>query len=377
MLFQSMKTLLLISHSSSLTGGGEEDFLRLLKFFHGKYNLIGILPEGDRVEEYKNYVSEYLIIPDHMFPFTEFSLKKYASFFLLAFPKIKLIKSFLSDKKIDLAYIHSSVSLYEAYTMASLNIPFIISIREFINPVYIRQKIYNFYLNSAKKIIIISKLLEKEFVKLNRDIDKVELIYLAIEPIKVKELMGNNEDTILNIGNISPQKGQHKIIEAMSIIEDLNKKVTLKFIGKSVDENYFKYINSLIKRNNLSDKIIFTGGLSREKVLSEISKAYFVIISSFQEGFSLVLLEALASKKPTISTKVGVIPEVIVDNENGLLYDCHDSEMLADKIKLLLKDYELYEKISTNGFITYKERFDLNESLNKHEDLFRSVMKIY
>lgn len=369
-----METILFVSHSSSLTGGGEEDFLRLLKFFHGKYDLIGIFPEGDKVREYKNYVSEYLIIPNRMFPFTKLSPKRYAGYLLRGFSKIKLIQSFLAKKKIDLAYIHSSVCLYEAYAMVSLKIPFVIAIREFINPVFVRDKIYEYYMKHAKKIIVISGLLKKEFARLNRNVNNVELIYLAIEPANEFEAADNNEITILNIGNIMPQKGQSIVIEAISKIENPVKKVTLKIIGESVDEVYFKHLKSIVKKNNLSETVIFTGGLPREKVLAEISNADMIIISSFQEGFGLVLLEALSMKKPVISTKVGIVPEVITDNENGLLYDYRNPDMLYEKINLLLNDHALNKKISFNGYMTYKGRFDLGESLRKHEDLFRSIL---
>lgn len=370
-----MKTLLVISHSSSLTGGGEEDFLRLIKYLNGKYHLIGIFPEGKKSVEYGRYVDDYLIIPNRMFPFTKFTLKSYLGFTIKAFNKFSLIKSFLKTKKIDLAYIHSSVCIYEAIIINWLGIPYVISIREFINPLLTRKIIYNYYLKTSVKIIVISDILKKEFLKLKLNSEKLELVYPAIEEFymecpakKIHELV------ILNIGNIFPDKGQDKVIKAYGKIED-NKDIKIKLIGANVHEAYFQKLKQEIRKLKLENNIFFMGELPRSEVLEEISKSDIVIISSSYEGFSLVLLEALSNKKPVISTKVGVIPEIIVDGVNGLLYNFNDIDMLADKINLLKKDKKLYEKLTENGYNTFKKNFNLENSLYNIEQILRASMK--
>lgn len=369
-----MKTILMISHSSSLTGGGEEDFLRLIKFLHGKYNLIGVFPEGKKIVEYKKYVSDFLIIPNRMFPFTEFKMKNYLSYSVKASKKYFLIKNFIKTRKIDLAYIHSSVCIYEAFTINNLNIPYILAVREFINPVPVRKRIYRYFLMTAKKIIVISKILNDEFKKIKIHPEKIITIYPGIEKSELSTSKISNEKVFLTIGNIFPEKGQDKVIEALAKTDLKKNNIILKIIGANVNGKYFKYLKDLISKLNLEKYIIFTGEIPKEDVLSEIAKSYAVIISSSFEGFSLVALEAFSNRKPLISTPVGVIPEIVKNGENGLIYDFSDSDMLAKNIDLLLNDSKLYDKISENGFRTFEENFDLTDSLEKIDKEIQSEL---
>lgn len=357
-----------------MTGGGEEDFLRILKHFHKKYRLIGIFPEGNKIDVYKLYVDEYLVIPNRMFPFTKFSIKSYLGFSLKAFKKLSLIKTFLKDKQIDLAYVHSSVCIYEVMSLNKSGIPYIISVREFINPEFVRINIYKYYLKTAQKIIVISKLLYNEFTKLDYHTDKLKIIYPAIEISENKLLKENDEKVFLNIGNIFPDKGQDKVIDALSKIKLNHEDIILKIIGENVDDNYYEHLKYLIKKYRLENNVIFTGAISKDSVLEEILKSKAVIISSSYEGFSLVALETLSSKKPLISTPVGVVPEILTDWENGLLYDFNDTDSLAGKIDLLIKDKKLYEKLSENGFRTFGKFFSLEDSLDNIDTEFLSVL---
>jgi len=357
-----------------MTGGGEEDFLRILKHFHKKYRLTGIFPEGNKIDQYKLFVDEYLVIPNRMFPFTKFSIKSYSGFSFKGYKKYSLLKTFLKDKKFDLAYIHSSVCIYETLAINRSGIPYIISVREFINPEFVRNKMYRYYLKTAQKIIVISRLLYDEFNKLNYYSEKIKIIYPAIENPGIKLLIENDGKVLLNIGNIFPDKGQDKVIDAIAKIKLTHEDVILKIIGENVDDNYYVHLNDLIKKYGLENNVVFTGAVSKDTVLEEILKSTAVIISSSYEGFSLVALETLSCKKPLISTRVGVIPEILIDGENGLLYDFNDTDLLAGKIELLIKDKKLYDKLSENGFRTYGNLFNLEDSLNKIDSEFLSVL---
>lgn len=361
---------MLIAHSSSLTGGGEEDFLRLLKYLYGKYKLTGIFPEGGKIEEYKKFTDEYLVIQNQMFPFTKFEIKSYSGYLIKSFSKVRKIRSFVKNKNIDLIYIHSSVCLYEMFSVSKLNIPVILAIREFINPRSIRKVIYKYLFKISYRIIVISKFLELELRKIKKDNTKVILIYPGIEKPDVEISSSKENFIILNIGNIFPQKGQDKVLSAILKLKEIGFEVKLKIIGANVDEAYYRKLVEFVSKYDLKKNVSFTGELPKKDVLKEIAKSSCVVVSSFYEGFSLVFLEAISLKKPLVSTKVGVIPEMIIDGENGLLYDFNDIDLLAEKIKLLINDRRLYEKLSENGFHTFENNFNMNESLSKIGQVF-------
>ena len=83
-----MKTILLISHSSAGVGGGEDDFLKLLKFLNKKFIIYSIFPNGDRASEFARLSDEFLIIPNSVFPIYKFNLKQYIVFIYYSFKKI-------------------------------------------------------------------------------------------------------------------------------------------------------------------------------------------------------------------------------------------------------------------------------------------------
>ena len=146
-----MKKLLLISHSSSKSGGGEDDFYRLLKYLHKKYYINIIIPDGPRKFEFIELSDEFLVIPNELFPYIKFNLKGYIRFIIVSIYKLYLIFKYLKNKEIDLCFLNSSVCFVEVIPLIFFKIPYLVSIKEKINPFLIRKLIYNFYSYTAKK----------------------------------------------------------------------------------------------------------------------------------------------------------------------------------------------------------------------------------
>ena len=108
-----MKTLLLISHSSSKSGGGEGDFYRLLEYLHKKYYIFLIAPDGPMKYEYIELADDFLILPNEIFPYSKFNFKSYIRFIIVSIYKLYLIFNFLKNKEIDTCYLNSSVCASE------------------------------------------------------------------------------------------------------------------------------------------------------------------------------------------------------------------------------------------------------------------------
>ena len=91
----------------------------------------------------------------------------------------------------------------------------------------------------------------------------------------------------------------------------------LKIVGKG--DKGLSFLSDLVKKNELEDQIIFTGFL--DNVSEIMQKSSIFILSSRFEGMPLVLLEAMSHGKPVISTRVGGIPEIVVNGKNGYLVE--------------------------------------------------------
>lgn len=365
-----VKSILLIAHSSAEAGGGEDDFLRLLKHLYGRYTLYAAFPQGPRVNVYKKYVRDSIILNYNIFHFTSFKLMEYMKYLKRGYDDGDSLLSFLSDKKIDVCFINSSVSFVLIPSIVKKKIPIVLSIKEVISPSLVRKIVYKFISKYVCAVIVISDLLRKLYKDITR-LKKCYLVHSAIEfeNICIDEILRNKlaesrNFTILNIGVIAKHKSQETLIEA---IEGRYTGIEVKFIGQIGEESYLQYLKSRIgfSKNNY----IFKGIMSKEDVLSEISNCDCVVITSLSEGQSIVAIEAMYLEKPLIASKVGIISEVLINGQNGLIFEPGDSDTLSKQIGKLFNDRNFAKNLSKGNRKIIEEKFILNENLNKIEKI--------
>jgi len=147
-------------------------------------------------------------------------------------------------------------------------------------------------------------------------------IYNILDDRFVKEeniLKGVKNDKgafiFLNIAGLDPKKNHSTLLDAFAHKFKDNSNVRLKIGG---DGPLRKQLESKAKDLKIERQVIFTGLLSREKVLREMINCDVFVLSSTFETFGVVLIEALACGKPVVATKCGG-PEDIVNSTNGYL----------------------------------------------------------
>jgi len=378
-----MKTLLFITHSSNITGGGEDDYQKLLLHFKDKYKIFTIFPNGPRGAEIKEYSDKYLEISSSVFPFTKFDFIGYLKFFKNNCKKIFKIYSFLKENRnIDLCFVNSSVCFLETLPFIYLKIPYVLSVKENIQPKFIRKLIFLVYKNSAKKILTISRFLKEKIINVTKRKD-IEIIYSTINEIEFEEIrkncineISNNENRkfrILNIGSVQKLKSQHVLLEAAKMINKVDIKVELA--GGISSPKYYKYLEKQIMGNkDLSDRVTYIGELKKKELIKKIIESDCIVITSKEEGQSLVLLESLYLEKPVITTNVGIVGEIIKNGENGLIYDYGDSVKLSNLLTKLITDKAFYESIQKNCRNTYVQNFNSEVMINKYEKVFNEIL---
>lgn len=378
-----MKKLIMITHSSAKAGGSEDDFARLLRYLKGKYEINSVFPEGGRYELFKSLSDNYITPPNRVFPIAKFSLKRYVAFVLFTFIRLFYVFPFLfKNRDSDLCFLNSSVCFSDAVLLTFLGIPYVVSVKEKIYPKIVQKIIYKLLEKTAQRILVISDSLKQEFIK-DTNSKKVEIIYSSIESdyyLKTSEKYSADKSDnsgkfiVLNIGNIYEIKGTDVMLKSASHFSKEDN-VKIKIIGEFVDEKYRDKLMKLYHRLNLKDVVEFTGSLEKELLIKEITDSDCTVITSKEEGQSLVLLEALLLKKPIISTPVGVVPEVIAHNQNGLIYDFGDDLKIYEYIKKLMNDKILYQKLISNSRDLFYKHFNLEDSLNKYEKVFLEIME--
>jgi len=155
---------------------------------------------------------------------------------------------------------------------------------------------------------------------------------------------------VLFVGRFSKSKGIETLIHSFNIIKNKKEIVNTKLVIMGVDFGFEKEMEGLIKKFNLSDRILVIKNPPREDVISAYGESQFLVLPSQWELSPLVPLESFAFKKPVISTRSHGIPFTVKDDETGILVEPGNSDELAKAITKLLLDDGLREKLGLSGY---------------------------
>jgi glycosyltransferase involved in cell wall biosynthesis len=123
----------------------------------------------------------------------------------------------------------------------------------------------------------------------------------------------------------------------------------------------------------LQDNVEFAGWLPTIKDLARIyNQSRIMVMPSFNEGGPRVTLEAMACKVPVITSRVGIMLDIIEDGENGLFIDW-DAKDIAEKILLLLQDENLRKKIAENGYNT-AQKFERRQAIKNYAETYQALL---
>jgi len=177
--------------------------------------------------------------------------------------------------------------------------------------------------------------------------------------------LGDNTPLIGNVGMIRPDKGQLVLVEAAPLV--LQKRPDARFVIVGQGTGILKRginVRNAIDRAGLADKIIMAG--YRWDTPNVYAACDMIIIASLRtEASPIVLREAFASGRPVIATKVGDIPEILRDRENGLLIEPGDTQALANAIMEFITDPNLAAHCAANGLRYATEHFSFNTMMEK------------
>jgi len=140
---------------------------------------------------------------------------------------------------------------------------------------------------------------------------------------------------ILYVGMLVPSKGVEVLIRAFDRIRQERPDVRLVLIGSGHAEGQFR---SLAQTLGLERAVHFMPPMTQPELASWMQASACLVLPSLSEGLGRVVVEAMASGRPVVGTRVGGVPELIVDGATGFLVPPGDAEALADRVLRLLKD---------------------------------------
>ena len=189
---------------------------------------------------------------------------------------------------------------------------------------------------------------------------------------KLKEELGVEGDVILCVSRLSYRKGIHVLLNSMRILSQRRKDARLIVVGEG---EMGLFLRTQAKLLDIEDKVRFTGYVPDEELPKFFGLAdVFVLPSITAEAFGIVLLEAMASGRPVVTTRVGGIPEVVEGSGCGILVDPGDEQMLADAILLLLEDKGLREELGRRGREVAEDTYSWDVITERIEGVYREVI---
>jgi glycosyltransferase involved in cell wall biosynthesis len=143
---------------------------------------------------------------------------------------------------------------------------------------------------------------------------------------------------ILWVGRMTEEKGTQYLIRAMKRISAAYPDARLRLVG---DGPLRKDLEELVVDLGLSGAISFAGQKSHSEIAGIYSASDIVVVPSLSEGLPMVLLEAMASGRPVVATRVGGIPELVDPGRNGYLVAPGSADEIALRVIELLGHPEL------------------------------------
>jgi glycosyltransferase involved in cell wall biosynthesis len=198
---------------------------------------------------------------------------------------------------------------------------------------------------------------------------KVEILYNGVpvpdRPRTPESFSSQGQRQILFLGNLMERKGVSDLLHAFALMPATpDWHATL--VGGGEIERYKALANEL----KVTSRVTFAGWMEQAKVRELLRTADILTLPSYDEGLPLVILEALGSGTPVLTTPVGSIPEVLKDGTTALLVKPGDRKGLADKLTLAITDINLRKRLSEEGLRLFKEKFT-------HEVFIAQLFAIY
>jgi glycosyltransferase involved in cell wall biosynthesis len=166
------------------------------------------------------------------------------------------------------------------------------------------------------------------------------------------------ENVLLSAGQLAQVKGMDILIEAFAMVKSDFK---LVIAGEGPER---KNLESKIKELGLENKIELKGRLPLNEVKNIMKNCYCFVLASLSEGLPRVLMEAMSLKKPLIASRVGGIPDLIRDGENGFTFEPGNINQLADKLKMLIRNKDLAISMGQKGRLLVQQKYS-NENYIK------------
>jgi len=196
----------------------------------------------------------------------------------------------------------------------------------------------------------------------------------ASEAKKTRKQLGLAEDAFVvgHVGRLIPLKNQTTLLKAFAVIGREHAEARLIIVGQGPMANDLK---SDARALNIHDKTVFTGFVSLEETYAIFNLIDVFAMTSFAEGFSKVVLEAMAARKPVVATDIMAFREAVIDGVTGRIVPLQDPESLANALLSLCEDPKTARAMGAAGRQRVEENFLIEKTASEYENLYWELLE--
>ena len=381
-------------------GGPTYNVAYLSKYMSDEFETLLVGGAKDSTEESSNFIVENLglkpVIVEEML--REIDIKN-------DFTAFRKLKKIIREFKPDIVHTHASkAGTLGRLAAASCGVPIIVhTFHGHVFHSYFGKLKTTFYKNIerylAKKstaIIAISEIQKKELVEIHKicSAEKVKVIPLGFdlskfhenmevkrESFRIKYNLAEDEIAISIIGRLVPVKNHALFLEGLKIVSTkTSKKIRAFIVGDGEDrqkieakatELNIKFIDGT--QTNEKALLTFTSWIKEIDVV--LAGSDIIALTSYNEGTPVSLIEAQAANKPIVSTNVGGIENVVIENQTALLCENNQLIQFSEALFRLIEDENLRNSMSEKGWNHVKDKFHYTRLVKDMENLYKELLK--
>ncbi len=267
---------------------------------------------------------------------------------------IKTLTLIRKSKRFDLIHAHTGIyPMIGGFILSKLlRIPFFITCHG--SDIRINRKntvlklIQNYIFQRSKCVIVVSNELKTILKDEIRNLS-IEIVPAGVDKNSFKDLphkwSNKTRVKVLFVGNLRKIKNPKIILEALKKLKQYEFNIELIMIGTGP---LYEALKVFCNQYDLTN-VIFIPQVPHKNLHQYYKKADLFVMPSLSEGTPLALLDAMASGLPIIASKIGGISDLIKNNYNGILIEPTNIDLLVDKIKYLIENPEIAEKLGKNA----------------------------
>lgn len=243
------------------------------------------------------------------------------------------------------------------------------------------EKIDTFILKSFDRVVAVCDDAKKRLISKGIFSEKIRVIPNAVDtsfsiekidtsqPIHSELNILPNDRIVVFAGRLSKEKGLILLLQAIMKVIHHSDCVKFFLVGNGPER---KHLEHMIKKYDLEGYVLLPG--FRRDVYQFFSAMRFLVLPSLTEGMPMVILEAFATCKAVVASRVGGIPEIVTHEINGLLFEPGNVEQLADAMNKMLNDDKMTRQMGINGLKMVREQYCFPVQVKNYSRLYQSVV---